>query len=91
MGSEMCIRDRNKSDQFRFRFRLNSLDVVAHWVKGRYRTNISVADELQMLEGRADTNLEFIDDQLRLLHFRPRFEDGSAKLSQGVLVYDALN
>ena len=83
--------NQNKSDQFHFRFRLNALDVVAHWVKGRYRTNISVADELQMLEGRADTNLEFIDDQLRLLHFRPRFEDGSAKLSQGILVYDALN
>ena len=32
-------------------------------------------------------DLEFIDDQLRLLHFRPRFEDGTAILSEGILVY----
>ena len=79
--------NQNESDNFHFRFRLNSLDAVAHWVKGRYRTNISVADELHMLGGNADLQPEFIDEQLRLLHFRPRFEDGTAKLSQGILVY----
>jgi len=39
------------------------------------------------LVGPKDANIEFIDDQLRLLHYRPRFEDGTAILSEGILVY----
>ena len=80
-------KERDKTDHYQFRFSLNSLDTVAHWVKGRYRSNISVANELQILAGPKDRNLEFIDDQLRLLHFRPRFEGGTATLSEGILVY----
>ena len=76
-----------ENSQYQFRFSLNSLDTVAHWVKGRYRSNISVANELQLLAGPKDEDLEFIDDQLRLLHFRPRFEGGAAILSEGILVY----
>ena len=80
-------KEQNKTNQYQFHFSLNSLDTVAHWVKGRYRSNISVANDLQILAGPKDKDLEFIDDQLRLLHFRPRFEDGTAILSEGILVY----
>ena len=80
-------KEQSNVEQYHFRFRLNSLDTVAHWVKGRYRSNISVANELQILAGPKDANIEFIDDQLRLLHYRPRFEDGTAILSEGILVY----
>ena len=80
-------REKNETNQYQFRFSLNSLDTVAHWVNGRYRSNISVASELQMLAGPKDKNLEFIDDQLRLLHFRPRFQGDTPILSEGILVY----
>ena len=80
-------REENETNQYQFRFSLNSLDTVAHWVKGRYRSNISVASELQILAGPKDKNLEFIDDQLRLLHFRPRFEGDTPILSEGILIY----
>ena len=80
-------KEHDKTDHYQFRFSLNSLDTVAHWVKGRYRSNISVANELQILAGPKDKSSEFIDDQIRLLHFRPRFKGGTAILSEGILVY----
>ena len=80
-------KEQSNFEQYKFRFRLNSLDTVAHWVKGRYRSNISVAHDLQILAGPKDADIEFIDDQIRLLHYRPHFEDGTAILSEGILVY----
>jgi len=71
------------------RFSLDSLNSVSHWVSGRYRTNISVAKEFDILEsdGHPDITMESLDEQLRLLHFRPRLENGIARPAEGTLVY----
>ena len=79
---------KDESTALRFSFRLNSLEAVTHWVNGRYRTNISVAEELRILDDYQGLSTEFINNKLRLLHFRPRFENGSIRPSQGILVYD---
>lgn len=75
----------------RLNFSLDSLNSVSHWVSGRYRTNISVAKELVILEldEHPDINMEALDKDLRLLHFRPRLEKGIARPSEGTLLYQA--
>lgn len=79
--------------EIRLRFSLDSLNSVSHWVSGRYRTNISVARELNILEpdDQADINMEAFDEDLRLLHFRPRLESGIARPTEGTLFYQAVN
>jgi hypothetical protein len=59
--------------EIRLRFSLDSLNSVSHWVSGRYRTNISVAKEFNILDSddQTDIYMEALDVDLRLLHFRP--------------------
>jgi len=75
----------------RLHFSLDSLNSVSHWVSGRYRTNISVAKELVILEPdeHPDINMQVLDKDLRLLHFRPRLEKGIARPAEGTLLYQA--
>jgi hypothetical protein len=75
--------------EIRLRFSLDSLNSVSHWVSGRYRTNMSVAKEFNILEPDDQTsiNREGLDEDLRLLHFRPRLENGSARPFDGTLLY----
>ena len=77
--------------EIRLRFSLDSLNSVSHWVSGRYRTNMSVAKEFNILESDDQTsiNREALDEDLRLLHFRPRLENGIARPIDGTLLYQA--
>ena len=77
--------------EIRLRFSLDSLNSVSHWVSGRYRTNISVAEEFNILEpdNQANINMEALNEDLRLLHFRPRLESGIARPTEGILLYQA--
>ena len=77
--------------EIRLRFSLDSLNRVSHWVSGRYRTNMSVAKEFDILESddNPGINMEALDGHLRLLHFRPRLENGIARPSEGSLLYPA--
>ena len=78
--------------EIRLRFSLDSLNSVSHWVSGRYRTNMSVAKEFNILEfgDQTDINMEVLDEDLRLLHFRPRLENGIARPTEGTLLYQAV-
>ena len=78
--------------KIRLRFSLDSLNSVSHWISGRYRTNISVAKELNILESddQTDINMETFDEDLRLLHFRPRLENGIACPAEGTLLYQVV-
>ena len=71
------------------RFCLNGLNKVSHWVRGRYRTNLSVANGLDTCGNDHDTTYdkEFIEDNFTLLHFRPRLKDGVAQPSEGLLLF----
>ena len=75
--------------EIRLRFSLDSLNSVSHWVSGRYRTNMSVAKEFNILEpdDLTSINREALDKDLRLLHFRPRLENGIARPIDGTLLY----
>ena len=77
--------------EIRLRFRLDSLNDVSRWVGGRYRTNISVAESFDIFESDAglDINMDALDQRLRLLHFRPRLENGVARPSEGTLLFIA--
>jgi hypothetical protein len=52
---------------------------------------MSVAKEFNILESDDQTsiNREGLDEDLRLLHFRPRLENGSARPFDGTLLYQA--
>ena len=78
--------------KIRLRFSLDSLNSVSHWISGRYRTNISVAKELNILESddQTDINMETFYEDLRLLHFRPRLENGIARPAEGTLLYQVV-
>ena len=77
--------------KIRVSFSLDSLNSVSHWVSGRYRTNMSVAKEFNILEpdDLTSINREALDEDLRLLHFRPRLENGIARPIDGTLLYQA--
>lgn len=77
--------------EIQLRFSLDSLNRVSHWVSGRYRTNMSVVKEFDILESddNPGINMEALDEHLRLLHFRPRLENGIARPSEGSLLYPA--
>jgi len=77
--------------EIRLRFSLDSLNSVSHWVSGRYRTNISVAKEFNILESdnQVNVNMKALDEDLRLLHFRPHLENGIARPVDGTLLYQA--
>ena len=77
--------------EIRLRFRLNSLNNVPRWLGGRYRTNMSVAEEFDFFESdeHPGIDIESLDDRLYLLHFRPHLEDGIARPWEGPLDYPA--
>ena len=79
------------STPMQLHFCLNALDKVSHWVRGRYRTNLSVPNGFR--ESESDhgwtINRKFIDDHFSLLHFRPRLKAGIAQRSGGVLLFQA--
>ena len=77
--------------EIRLRFRLNSLNNVPRWLGGRYRTNMSVAEEFDFFESdeHPGIDIESLDDRLYLLHFRPHLEDGIARPWEGFLDYPA--
>ena len=79
----------NRSSSMHLRFCLNGLNKVSHWVRGRYRTNLSVANGLDACGNDHDTTYdkEFIEDNFTLLHFRPRLKDGVAQPSEGLLLF----
>ncbi|GAB5501041.1 MAG: hypothetical protein PsegKO_33520 [Pseudohongiellaceae bacterium] len=74
------------------RFRLNSLNKVSRWVKGTYESNISVVDEFNVLHTENDTevDLDYLDDRLHSLRFRPRLEDGEVLPFEGVMRFRAI-
>ncbi|PCI74172.1 MAG: hypothetical protein COB20_15430, partial [SAR86 cluster bacterium] len=55
--------------EIRLRFSLDSLSNVSHWVNGRYRTNMSVAKEFDIIEPDENSGfyIEVLDEDLRLL------------------------
>ena len=77
--------------EVRLRFSLDSLNDVSRWAGGRYRTNMSVAAAFDVVEpeDNPDINMEYLDQRLRLLHFRPRLENGIALPFEGTLLYRA--
>lgn len=77
--------------EIRLRFHLDSLNGISRWVGGRYRTNMSVAEEFDIFESdeHPGINMESLDKHLHLLHFRPRLEDGIARPWEGTLLYPA--
>lgn len=76
-------------------FRLDSLNKVSRWVSGTYETRISVADEFNVLGGELGgedaegVDLDYLDDRLHSLFFRPRLEDGVARPFEGILRFRA--
>lgn len=72
--------------EIRLRFHLDSLNRVSRWLGGRYRTNMGVATEFETDES-SNIDIESLDEHLYLLHFRPYFENGSARPWEGTLLY----
>lgn len=72
-------------------FRLNSLDRVSRWVNGTYRSRSGVVAEFEIL-GEPDSqtiNLDYLNERLHFLHFRPHLENGVARPFEGELFYRA--
>ncbi len=72
-------------------FRLNSMNEVSRWVSGRYQTRKSVVDEFQILSDSdaEDIDMDYLDDRLHTLSFRPRMVDGAVQPAEGTLLYRA--
>jgi len=85
------LANQNDLIEVRLRFRLDSLNRVSRWIGGRYRTNMSVAKEFDFLRSDVgpSSDIESVDERLRLLHFRPRLENGIALPSEATLLYRA--
>ncbi len=73
------------------RFRLNSLFEVSRWVNGTYESHIGVIDEFEIVGADADTavDLDYLNDRLHAVHFRPRLKNGVVLSSEGVLRFRA--
>lgn len=85
----LALANQEQAAEIRLRFRLDSLNNVSRWLGGRYRTNMSVADEFTFFESddQSSINIESFDERLRMLHFRPRLENGIARPSEAILLY----
>ena len=83
----------NRSTSMQLRFCLSGLNKVSHWVRGRYRTNLSVANGFYAFGSENDLTFDakFIDDNFSLLHFRPRLKEGIAQNSEGALLFQGLS
>ena len=83
----------NRSKSMQLHFCLSGLNKVSHWVRGRYRTNLSVANGFHAFgsENEMTFDTKFIDDNFSLLHFRPRLKEGIAQNSEGLLLFQGLS
>jgi hypothetical protein len=68
---------------------LNGLERVSRWIRGRYVTQVSVADQFQPLSEAQSPSLSGDDLATRLhyLNFRPILREGIAQPFQGILEY----
>jgi len=73
--------------KIRLHFCLDSLNKVSRWVGSRYRTNMSAAKELAVLESDEQLSIDAEPLDARLLHFRPRLKNGIARPFEVTLLY----
>jgi len=76
---------------FWLQFRLNSLEKVSSWVRGTYQTHLGVVEEFDVLGDRDydAIDLQYLNQRLHYLHFRPRLENGVATPFEGTLLFRA--
>jgi hypothetical protein len=69
--------------------RLNSLQSVSRWVKGTYRTHSGIVEEYTLAgEGTGQTvDLDYLNQRLHFLHFRPPMKNGNVRPFEGRLLY----
>ena len=70
-------------------FSLDGTDSVSRWIRGRYVSQVSVADEFEWLNPGASRTIsrEELTERLHYLNFRPVLDQGVPQPYEGVLEY----
>ena len=79
----------NEDEFLTFSLSLAGLEEVARWHRGRYRTSVSVARDINWLSQAVSTPVDPLDmeESIRKIHFRPKLVNGIAQTVNATLHY----